>query len=977
MERHIHREAVAAVCFILAATASAAITNTWDGSASQYWHTDANWSLNEYPKDGHAVVIPSTSTKPLLTNATANLASLTIQDNTLTFTNWEAVLNATNVTIQSGGIIAHGANKATATNGLGQWIPNCRVYVVCSNLTVETGGSINADYVGYAKGKGPGADPVGTAGAAHSGPGQRSASGATFKPAYNDPAGPEQPGSGGNGAYIANSGPGGGAVHITATGQITVKGTITADGRNPINTHGGGGSGGSIWLTCRTLAGSTNGLLSVDGGAGFYDGAAGSAGRIAVVYSTNAQAALPEPCPPVRFSGKPGPRDSQATYERTPPTMGTVYLPDTRLLSGALTSKRFQYVRLIVPGFTNWTQPSLSVSDCILGLPDGIAVNVAGNMILTNGAALHLFAKPVADPLTQDGATLAVGGNMYICANSWLLPYADPTNGATVRITVGTNLVVTSGGGIDADDKGYREMKGPGSTPTYYGGGGYGGDGGWGFYGTLGYGHSYGTPEGRAQAGSGGAGVKAGKGGGAIRIVAGGDVTIDGLLTARGSYGLYAHGEGASGGGIDITCRTLQGGNTGLLRADAGQGNYYGACGGGGRIAIRYNRTSQAAVAPPPRIRFSTFAYTNTTTSCEWSYWGGMGTLYLPDTVLLAASPTADATLDAHRFWHTLMVISNQPNSWSPASLAINDCVVRFPMGYRLNVAGDLALSGAGPVPADMSGKREGRLVVQARPTNTLYGARIDVGGDLTIQTNGWLFPLSAGTNGPAGMTNSMVGIRVDGSASIQGGGGINTDGGGYIPVAGNANGPGAGKTSAGGGGYGGIGGGGAAGGDVYGTEGVPLESGSPGGVFTVYNSGKGGGAIHIVAGGNMTVDGTLSANGLPGIYYGGNGASGGSIFMAGRRFSGTGVLRAKGGRRDGQSPVGDGGGGRIAVWHHIAPDIADPRIAAKSVDHMAYTTNLPTFSGQLFVNAGGTNAQAGTSGFYQGPLIGSIMVVM
>ena len=546
-----------------------------------------------------------------------------------------------------------------------------------------------------------------------------------------------------------------------------------------------------------------------------------------------------------------------------------------------------------------------------------------------------------------------------------------------MKLTVGSNLVVAAGGGIDADDKGYDERKGPGYTSSYAGGG-YGGNGGWGFYGTAGYGHSYGSPGGRAQAGSGGGGAKAGKGGGAIRIVAGGDVVVSGLLTARGGYGLYAHGEGASGGGIDITCRTLQGANTGLLRADAGQGNYYGACGGGGRIAIRYNQAAQAALSPIPRLRFSTFAYTNTSTTltCEWAYWGEMGTLFLPDMSLLAVSPTADAVLDTHRFWYTFMVISNQPNSWSPASLAVSDCVIRFPVGYRLNVAGNLDISGAGTLPPDMAGKREGRLVIQARTTNTLYGARIDVGGDLTIQTNGWLFPLTAGTNGPAGMTNSLVGICVAGSLIIQGGGGINADGGGYIPVAGNGNGPGAGKDSSGGGGYGGIGGGGPKGGDTYGTDGVPLEPGSPGGVFTVYNSGKGGGAIHVVAGGNLTIDGTISANGLPGAYYGGNGASGGSIFLTGRRFSGTGIFRANGGPRDSQSPVGDGGGGRIAIWHHIAPDIAGPRIAAKSVERMAYTTNLPTFTGQLYVNAGGINAQAGTSGFYQGPLVGTILAL-
>mgnify|MGYP001595863127 CR=1 FL=1 len=387
-----------------------ATTTTWTGTGD-WFANPGNWD-NGAPANGYEVIVASGSV--FLTNSTPMLASFTMNGGTLTFTNWNTILYATNITINNGAKLTHGLNTATTTNGSGQWVPNSRVYVNCSNITINAGGSINVDYVGYKPGKGPGADTAGSAGTAHSGAGRRSAGGVAVKPAYNDPAAPEQPGSGGNAAYIASSSAGGGAIRIIATGQVTLGGTVTANGKNPINTHGGGGSGGSIWIDCHTIAGSTNGLISVNGGAGNYYGGAAAAGRVALLYNTNAQAALPEPCPPIRFSGKPGARDAQASYERPPPAMGTLQLPDTRLLSGSLTAKRFQYIRLIVPGLTNWAPASLTVNDCILGLPDGLSLNVAGNLVLTNEAALHLFAKPVGNPLTQDGALLAVGGHLTL-----------------------------------------------------------------------------------------------------------------------------------------------------------------------------------------------------------------------------------------------------------------------------------------------------------------------------------------------------------------------------------------------------------------------------------------------------------------------------------------------------------------------------------------------------------------------------------
>ena len=52
------------------------------------------------------------------------------------------------------------------------------------------------------------------------------------------------------------------------------------------------------------------------------------------------------------------------------------------------------------------------MNNCVFGLPDGLRLDIAGDLVLTNGAALHLFAAPVANPLTKNGALVTVGGSL-------------------------------------------------------------------------------------------------------------------------------------------------------------------------------------------------------------------------------------------------------------------------------------------------------------------------------------------------------------------------------------------------------------------------------------------------------------------------------------------------------------------------------------------------------------------------------------
>ena len=644
--------------------------------------------------------------------------------------------------------------------------------------------------------------------------------------------------------------------------------------------------------------------------------------------------------------------------EPLPAAMGTLYLSDSLLITGPLTGKRFQYMRLVIPGFTHWSPDALTIDDCIIGLPAGLPLTVANNLVLTNNAELHLFAAPVANVLEDAGAMVSVGGNLNITGKSWIFPYADNTNGATVMIEVTGNMTVATDSGINGDYLGYTFSKGPGTAPSTAGGASYGGSGGQGYDGGW-RGTPYGHPEGPVQAGSGGnRPTGSGQGGGAIRLAVGGNAEINGILTANGALGVdNSNGSGGSGGGIELTCQTLTG--NGLLRADGGLGVSQGGSGGGGRIAVHYNLAAQAALLQQPSVRFSTYAFPDSS-SGAYNYKAEMGTLYLPDTCLMAASPSAAALLDNKRFWHTRLVISDW-TSWSPAALTISNSVIAFNEGFHLNVAGDLTLGADAGLSAGLN--------LFAAPTNTLYGARLDVGGDLSIGTNSWIYPHAHGASG------SIVGLFVGDAVRVDAGGGINADGKGWFSASGNKQGPGAGTGSGtgGAGGYGGVGGG-SSGGPTYGSALLPLQPGSPGahkpqgGVGGSSTAGKGGGAIHLVVGGSARVDGLLSADGYSGVINLSSGGSGGAIFLAlGGRLSGSGLLRARGVNT---SPsYASGGGGRIAVWTHVLPTEVAQRIAEKDVNGLVYRETVSSFSGQLDVSVSAATANpqagAGTAGFY------------
>ena len=195
--------------------------------------------------------------------------------------------------------------------------------------------------------------------------------------------------------------------------------------------------------------------------------------------------------------------------------------------------------------------------------------------------------------------------------------------------------------------------------------------------------------------------------------------------------------------------------------------------------------------------------------------------------------------------------------------------------------------------------------------------------GSFSIGANTWFYPHTDGT------TPAIVGTSVRGDFLVAAGGGVNANRDGYWSVPDNSNGPGAGLNGYAGGSYGGWGGvtntAGVTNGAArppYGDAALPQYAGSPGSWINYGNwcgSGRGGGVIHVLAGGRMQIDGSLLANGGNGTLNGGSSGSGGSILLSsGRLLSGTGTLESRGATvpvhgwsLDDAHP---GGGGRIAI---------------------------------------------------------------
>ena len=624
-------------CVMALAVRVAAEANTWTGEGD--WHSPTgNWSLGHVPLNGESVVIAGNVT---LSQPSAALHSYVIDPGyTHTFDGWGTVLSSEVVTVK--GTVTHAVNNDTVdTDG---WTPNARVRIVCSNLSVVSGGTIDVSSRGYlagpseGSGYGPGRGIYFSARAGGGGYGGRGGYGANWNAVggavYGLTTDPNDPGSGGGNHGFGGNG--GGLIRIQAAGTVTVNGALRADGGDAGywgGSAGGGGSGGGISIVCRILAG-TNGVVSADGGGSGELGGAGGGGRIALFFDTVAQSNFNLTHEPgVTFAAGRGRPDGGVAHA----VPGTVHVPNGEILPSLCGGR--------IHGFTEWRPANLSVVDSLSILTNGFRLNVASDLTITDGGWLELRGPDRFDvggelrieegSLTLDcrpsnvvtariggglvmatggtfyvysamtnantpkyGAAVQVGGELRVAGNSWIVPVSHDTNGGSA-VFCAKNITLADGdSGINANGRGYRGGNlsagyGPGGGP-YSGsrgsGGGHGGAGGVSLNGLPGGGTNDCERYPAFPGSGGGDHGQGGWGGGLVRLAAENRLTLNGVVSADGSHAAQAGGDaagGGAGGGIYLMCRYLYGSNA-VLSANGGIGSRTvgGGGGGGGRIAV-------------------------------------------------------------------------------------------------------------------------------------------------------------------------------------------------------------------------------------------------------------------------------------------------------------------------------------------------------------------------------------------------------
>ena len=534
-------------------------TTSWSYAAPAWTHNHTylirskaidSGSNEETPGTGNSFLFWNgtvVSTSAALSGTYANLlvnggSSPTIAGNTtVTVTgdlwvtaNSNIVVNSTNTTQNSGGV--GGIINAT-------------------NVTIDSGSSINANGTGYAggewlNGKGPGGGGGGGsvygAGGGYGGAGGNN-TGVTGGSPYGSITAPIDLGSGGGGVYTTpqdDGGAGGGAIKIVASGIVTVNGSVAANGGNVGwggDRSGGGGSGGSVWIVAGSLAGS--GSVTANGGTQltpYRFGGAGGGGRIVLDPATS----------------------------------------DT--FTGSITAS---------------TQvSSVGVAGGLGTIVRDTAATPADITLASNASWVGMIKDTSGNPGTFTFNSLTINSGVTLTANVNITTVANFTVNSTAVISA--NGLGYGGGRLSS---GYGPGGGGGGTgdSNHGAGGGYGGAGGT-TNGVAG-GGTYGSLTQPTDLGSGGGGVydntvDGAEGGGAIKIVAGGTLTVNGTIRANGSNVTGPNdrsGGGGSGGSIWLQAGTFAG-TGGTITANGGGNPSYtmGGGGGGGRVAFYYTTYS-------------------------------------------------------------------------------------------------------------------------------------------------------------------------------------------------------------------------------------------------------------------------------------------------------------------------------------------------------------------------------------------------
>ena len=810
--------------------------------------------------------------------------------------------------------------------------------------------AITASAQGHPAATGPGSSATqgsnrSGSGAGHGGAGGMGAnsSSAGGSP-YGDALAPQTPGSGGGGGCSGSGagGAGGGSLRLQVSDTLTLEGGLFANGANGSNCMsdsrfgGGGGSGGSVWLTAGTLDAGVGNQIQAQGGAAggsqmTYRGGGGGGGRI-LIEATSVTTAPETTLWSVNGgSGRSGTAD-QGTLWFSLSNDWTAYGANSLDTPTQWDSLNLpQGSQLSLEAGSSLTLDDLVMNDATrLIATDGVLIS-ADTFIMNTGAMIEggHFALSVSDTANLSGDASVIADTLTLSGGDWSLQDTASIAG-NVEANV-QHLSVCADCSITASAKGYAATMGPGGASTEGisrsgSGAGHGGAGQMGFNSSGGAGSPYGEGLAPETMGSGGGGGCSGSGiggtgGGTLRLQVSGTLSLSGRLLAQGTSGTNCMdsrygGGGGSGGSIWLTAGTLDTAPGHEIQAEGGHagGNhsyYRGGGGGGGRILIEAS------------------AVTNEPDTALWSVDGGSGRSGPADRGTLWFSQGNDWTaygtnsLDAATSWNALTL-----EAGSELTLATSNplLVVNLVMeaGSRLLPAESVSISTETLVMNDGSEVEGGIFNLSVSNTATLSGDASILASHLTLSGGQWSLQDTASITGnvEADVTHLALCASCAITASAQG-----------HPA---ATGPGSSATqgsnrSGSGAGHGGAGGMGAnsssAGGSPYGDALAPQTPGSGGGGGCSGSGagGAGGGSLRLQVSDTLTLEGGLFANGANGSNcmsdsrFGGGGGSGGSVWLtAGTLDAGVGnQIQAQGGAAGGSQMTyrgGGGGGGRILI---------------------------------------------------------------
>jgi alpha-tubulin suppressor-like RCC1 family protein len=890
---------------------------------------------------------------------TAGTSTITVQN-----PNYVPHITAKSLTLQTGTTVTHDANTPT-TQIYRMWL------AISDAVDIQSGALVDADGKGYtgaatiaAGGPGSGAATGGTyiVGGAYGGQGAwNNAATSTRGAVYGSVQQPTDAGSGGRSySSAAASSAGGGAIRMVSGGTVTVNGTVRANGTATGANLYGAGSGGGVWIESRAVAGS--GAITANGGSAVSGGMAGGGGRVALTLQTSND-----------FSGTLTAAGGVHTTAANQGAAGTVYVKDAQAANGKLyvtgsgttataltalpgTEQTLTNIYVtngarfsIVANQTVHAQTLLTeTANNILQVDSSATLDVAGAMNIKNATFAAIGAITGVPDLTIESATMEVTGGVNApklslrnlsVNNGGVLTHA--TNTATVHssslsvITTG-NITVAAGGSIIADGKGYAGTVGtgagaPGSgtsgSGTYNVGGAYGGQGGFYATATATIGQSYGSVKQPTDLGSGGrASTVAAAGGGAIKLTAIGAVTNQGTISSKGadvaSTASYAAG---SGGSVYITAATLAGG--GVISANGGGVTGTAAVtrssGGGGRVAIyaTENDTYSGTIA----------AYGGAATPVTAGN-GAAGTVYKK--VGTGTSVNGTLTVDNNDQGPAGVVAATQQLTAEVYDEVALTSGVRYSQLANSTLATKKltadttifsSLSGADITVSDVVSLKSTTATWQGKLLGTA-DMTLD-GSSVTMQTDSTaanIVAKSVALTGNSTLTHAAnttsqaykLWLNITDNVTVDAGSTILANGLGFIA----GNGPGNLLNVNAGGSYGGQGGSQTGNrGAVYGDLRQPYDIGSGG---RGAGLGQAGGAIRVQAGGIITVNGSVTADGNDYASAGTNVAlgSGGSVWLAASTISGSGVISTEGGSTTTTSGTdsanrASGGGGRIAVY--------------------------------------------------------------